>query len=406
METNLKKLLSVLSVVCFSIASVHAADCCDTGIQTREKMQPPSRTAVPPGKYQNGEDSPSIMVSVDYTLWTARQEGLAVAVGGYNPSLNSEVCCGSVCYPKFKLRSGFKVDLGMYLCHDGWDSVITYTWFYNRKNRFRNCCFPEGTAYSTWAVDPITRLLGGDCDVVEPALIDQACSRFNNWFNRIDWTLGRTFYAGHYHTIRVFLGLLGAWDKMNFDINYLPVCNPGFWTAWRNSQKWWGVGPYFGVSPAFIFPQWCGDSQWSIFLDAGIALPWSKANALMRKFTVPFVPSSGATVTNSCCCNNQGTCGSCCGTSGTGCDCIDVNCDSSMQLCYNNIFWNVMPMLELALGLRWETWFECNWNFRLQAAWEQQVWFAHNYMFSMGQNLYAAGDYSMQGLTVKAVVGF
>lgn len=421
METNLKKLLSVLGAVCLSIASVNADDrgdrnCCSPCPQTREKMQPPSRTAVPPGKYQTGEDSPCLMVSAAYTLWTARQDGLAYAVSGFNPTNAADVCCGNVCYPKSKLRSGFKVDLGTYLCHDGWDAVATYTWFYNKRNGFTSCCFTEGTLYSTWAVRPFGTCCTTapfNCDMLHTQRLNQACARFNNWFNRIDATLGRTFYAGHYHTLRVFLGLLGAWDKQNFDINYLPTCLASEWSLWRNSQKWWGVGPYAGFSPTFIFPQWCGDSQWSIFLDAGIALPWSKANARHRFFTTPFIASgSGSGCVTDCCpttsCCPDTNCNTCCETNccEDGCKCVEPGCDSPMYICYNNIYWNVMPMLELALGLRWETWFECNWNFLLQAAWEEQVYFDHNYFFSIGDNPRGNGNYSMQGLTVKAIVGF
>lgn len=438
METNLKKLFSIFGLVCFSIASVNAQadngdNCCNIGcIKTREIPKPPARSAVPPCKYINGDDSPSIMVSADYTLWTARQTGLAYAVSGFNPCFDGSICCGNVCFPKSKLRSGFKVDLGMFLCHDCWDVVATYTWFYNKRNRFHQCCFPEGSGYSTWAVDPLVTCCdsstacpaanannGFDCNRVRTQVLDQACGRFSNWFNRVDVTLGRNYYAGHYHTLRVFLGLLGAWDKQWFDINYLGRCrNVNDWSLWRNEQKWWGVGPYFGVSPAFIFPQWCGDSQWSIFLDSGFALPWSKANATMRMFRTPNITTSGTSVTtaNACCCNDN-SCGSCCGretsccpSSNDCCDsecpCVEPSCDSSMPICYNLTYWNIMPMMELALGLRWETWLECNWNFLLQAAWETQVYFDHNWMFSMGDNPRSNGNYTMQGLTIKAVIGF
>ncbi len=64
-------------------------------------------------------------------------------------------------------------------------------------------------------------------------------------------------------------------------------------------------------------------------------------------------------------------------------------------------------MLELALGLRWDTWWSDNsWHLRLQAGWEEQVWFAHNYMFGMGSPMKGEGNYSMNGLTIKARANF
>jgi len=413
METNLKKLLSIFGVVCFSIASLSAGPCCPTekqsnnccDVNTREKMMPPSRTAVPPGKYQQGEDSPCVLISADYTLWTARQGGLAYAITGLNFD-GSENCCGTVCYPKWKLRSGFKVDLGMYLDHDGWDVVAQYTWFYNQNNRFDSCCFDAGTGMATWGLPlQIGELEQTNCaQIFLPSQLTAACAKWDNWFNRIDLQMGRTFYAGHYHTLRAFLGLLGAWDQQDFDINYLPTCFFDGSTNYllRNRQTWWGIGPWAGVCPAYIFPQGCSDTQWSIFLDSGIALPWCKADATHRMFTQASVASTSTSGCNDC--NDCGSCNDCCDDG--GCDCIEVNCDDPRIACYENVFWNVMPVLDLALGLRWETWFECNWNFLLQAAWEQQVYFDHNHMFALGDNPRGSGNYTMQGLTIKAAIGF
>jgi len=355
MESNLKKLLSIFAVVCFSTSSAYAYD--------DEDSKSPARSSVPPGKHYGGEDGgPNVMISAAYTLWTAREDGLATATSTHLTTANASITEGKVFYPDWKVRSGFKVDLGVLLDHDGWDLLAQYTWFYNKKNNLVNQPFTLGEAVSTWAVNQSQSALRTNRN------------KWDIWFNRIDLMLSRVFYTGHYMDMKAFLGLVGAWDKQHFDIDYVgSTGSADDEYKWRNQQDWWGVGPYAGVCPTYIFGPADSDSHFSVFLDSGIALPWSKANALMRQYYDDTTTSADMT-----------------------------NLDSS-----RNVFWGLAPMVELALGLRWETWFENNWNFLLQAAWENQVWFSHNHMINkLHVNNGPAGSYVMQGLTIKAVIGF
>ena len=366
METNLKKALSIFGVVCFSMTSLFAGSYDSRDDDTAGHH---AKSAVPPAT-QPGEDSPCVFITADYTYWVARQAGLAYAVSNdYTTTADSVTSrpAGQVFYPNWKGRSGFKVGLGCYLNHDGWDLFAQYTWFYNnqqRNNYGANANFTPGQGATTWWID----------DASELVLDDLAVARnfWANWFNRVDLQLARSHYAGHYLQMRPYLGLVGAWDDQYFNIQYKEVTTATRWHTWTNTQKWWGIGPWGGVCNAFLFPM--GDSQthWSLFMDMGIALPWTKTQVNSR---------------------------------------LQNNATAAMLNDAHTLdtYWTTAPMIEMALGLRWETWWTegMNWNFMLQAAWEEQVWFDHNQMRPIGtQAIGGNGNYIMQGLTIKAKVGF
>ena len=350
METNLKKLLPIVGVVCLSMTHAFAAD------YDSSSNSPQAQMAVPPSPTP-GESGPNIFISADYTLWTARESGLAIAASNYYSPATGSPDQGKVFYPKMKLCSGFKVDLGVYLPHDNWDVKAEYTWFNNNNNKMHDADFTSGQAISTFNPDPL----------VGPVALSEASSSWNVWFNRIDLTMGRSFFAGHYLSVRPFMGLLGAWDNQKLHVGYTTTGLTEY--DLHNTQKWWGVGAYGGMNATFTFVS-DSSNQWSLFLDAGTALPWSKFNGTQSS-------------------KNE--------TSET------------TRYSFHNSTYLVTAMLETSLGIRWETWWsDGSWMFLLQAAWEEQVWFSHNNFITLGSGTTGAGTgaYTMQGLTVKAAIAF
>jgi hypothetical protein len=352
MKTKFNKLLPIVGIACLGLTQLSA------DYNTNSQATPPTQMAVPPSPTP-GEAGPNVFISADYTLWTAREAGLAIATSNCYTTPTSTATQGKVYYPENKLRSGFKVDLGVYLPHDNWDIKAEYTWFYNNSNSLHNANFTAGTAVATFSVDP---------DASYQTFLNSAQSSWNNWFNRIDLTMGRSFFAGHYLAIRPFMGLLGAWDNQKLNIIYQDTFNQNYYL--NNSQKWWGVGAYGGLNATFTFVS-DSSNQWSLFLDSGAALPWSK-----------FRGSQSVA------------------TTATG---------SSKSIWFTNTFYNVCPMLETSLGIRWETWWsDGSWMFLLQAAWEEQVWFNHNNFLVAGSSAVGNGNgaLSLNGLTVRAAIAF
>lgn len=317
----------------------------------------PAKMAVPPSPTP-GEAGPNVFISADYTLWTAREAGLAIAESTYYSTASTAPVEGKVFYPDWKLRSGFKVDLGVYLPHDNWDLKAEYTWFYNKGNHMKDLGVAAGQTLNTNWIDPLSGV----------QTIASAAAKWDNWFNRIDVTLGRSFFAGHYLAIRPFMGLLGAWDNQDLDIQYKTTTTQANPYTIDNDQKWWGVGIYSGTESTFTFMS-DSSNQWSLFLNAGAALPWSKFD------------SKNTTKDDS----------------------------GNTKASVGNDFYTVAPMIEATLGIRWETWWsDGSWKFLLQAGWEEQVWFNHNNFVVPGSdaNSIGSGSYTMQGLTIKAAVAF
>ncbi len=310
--------------------------------------------AVPPGVLCATEDGPNFYVDAAYTLWTAREEGLSFAISNWYtahiPEADSSP--GQVFYPDWKLRSGFKVGAGWYACHDCWDVKFLYTWFRNKNNAMQAASFASTQGVGTWLSQGFT--------------LDSAASRWNNWFQRVDGQLGRSFYVGHYLSFRPFLGVLGAFDEQWFDIDY--VRTPNIARTWRNTQKFWGIGPYAGFNSSFVMFH-SDQTEWSLFLDSGFSLPWSRFKTHQLWFD-----------------NN---------------DLVIAD--------YGNTFWTLSSMFELALGLRYQFFFNC-WcrdrSFTLQAAWEEQIWFSHNQFKIILESDTLRGNYAMQGFTLTLGLSF
>ncbi len=367
METNLTKALSIFGVVCFSMASLFADSSSNNMNNDSSSNNMNMQCAVPPAAYP-GEDAPYCYITADYTYWVARQAGLAYVTSNDYSGIGGSTspAQGSVFYPSITGRSGFKVGAGCFLHHDGWDLYAEYTWFWNKQNinsYGANAGFTVNQGASTWWVNDANTGFATD--------VYQSNSFWANWFNRVDAMIARSFYAGHYLQLRPFLGLLGAWDEQWYNIRYNQSGSTTRWVTWANNQKWWGIGPYAGLCSAFMFPIGDQSTQWSLFMDTGMSLPWQKWQ-VNKKVTdnASTLPTDAWT---------------------------QDNC------------WSTEPMVEMALGLRWETWWNegMNWNFMLQAAWESQVYFSHNHMSPVGYEAVSGqGDYIMQGLTIKAKVGF
>ena len=391
MNTNLKKLLPLLGVVCLSTTHGFADDYSLSSADTCAKI----KSAVPPGVNCPCDDGPNVYVNVAYTLWTARQEGLAsgysntafAPVVGNDSTIDKQpLPNGKVLYPSWKLRSGFKVGLGAYLDHDCWDVGIEYAWFWNKNNSFSGISSTiettkaGGASTANGGVAPLWQSAAtfGGSALTQWNTIN---CKWNNWFNRIHTQLGRSVYVGHYLSLRPFIGLIGAWEEQNCEIEAVALPTPGFGMMVDGNtghQDWWSVGPYMGFNTAFIFTN---DScnEWSLFMDSGFALPWGHYETTYKQ---NWSASTSQTRT--------------------------VEIDKALVESTTSHFWNIGPMIELSLGLRWETtWSECNeWSFLLQAAWESQVWFAHNQIPTWNVGNGGGNNYGMHGLTLKAQLDF
>lgn len=384
MKTKLKKLLPVAGVVCGFSSLLNAAQD-DKSMQHQNQSMMRQNT-----QHTNGDDTnfrqitpnagprvtngADVFVTADFIYWTARQDSLAFAYTGVDPSVSDAVASpvdsrGTRYTAPRKYEPGFKVGLGLNLGHDGWDVFLEYTWF--RSNN---------TDTATAGALPYQRLVPATVAVPSSLNFDllTVTNGTGSWrfrFNNFDLELGRNFYVSQYLTLRPHIGLKGNWINQYFDgtgtgfwFGDTPIDDLGYGygsissATINRSQKWWGVGIRSGIDTAWYF-----DKNWSIFGDFALSGLWGRFNT-----------SAKATVV---------------GTYGT------PELGSSVPAWIGANYHTVKYVGEFQLGLRFDYWFsDDDYHFGLSAAWEVQSWINHNQM--------TFTDLGLQGLTIKARFDF
>ena len=367
----------------FSTTFLTASEECSTSSNIRQIV--PLAVNIPDVGFTFG-------LNIGYTLWTAKEDGLVIDLAEIYtpPSPSNATRYGETFYPRFQLRSGFKVGGNLLLDYDGWDIGAQYTWFWNKHNRYSSFR-STGTLSPTLVSGP----LGGISETFEDTdgegilsenerrncsdlpqtsekyrlnrIITTPIGKWNNWFNRVDLTLGKGFYLGKHLVLRSFLGVIGAFEKQSFDVRHPDPSSPSSTVLENTTQRFWAVGPYTGCKISYI----CHSSlhsEVSFFLDGGFSLTLAhyKTNtfsSLGRHFLLSKV---------------------------------------------YNPFSSIDPMGEFSLGIRLQNFWSPssdNSSFLLQGAWETQVWFNHNQMILMNRQN-STNNYLMHGLTLKAEVTF
>lgn len=330
MNKNLRRLLSLSILASCAVAPISAYD-------NKNEHKHNVQHAVPPGQYPSSQDALPFFIGAYYTYWVPYQTGMNLGLGGNNLAQP-----GNVARPALNGASGFKVSLGSNTGHDAWNVQLNYTWFWYSPGYRANNPKNEVLYIPTFNAN----------NVVYQTLE----SRFQTQFNRIDGIVDRSFYAGHYLAFRPWLGLLGVWDYQNLDYN--ATTEQEQIEKARDTQNWWGIGPYAGVEATFYFT-----NDWGLFISSGGSLLLANHDVNIGDFYyTDDTPSS--TVRNN-----------------------------------KTNFNNVEPMIETSLGLRWDSnW--TDWALRIDVAWELQTYFNHNGFLPYYSPVGVLGDYSMQGLTV------
>lgn len=304
-------------------------------------------------------DGIDLFFTVDFIWWTARQDCLAYAITAPDPAPADE-CSGKpkghVKHPDFRWKPGFKVGLGANLWHDGWDAYVQYTWLHGgtKKSHDNHCSDDSATSGS---LIPLWKLVGVQEDDTFRTF-SRASTRWDLHFNVIDLEIGRDFFVSRYLTLRPFSGLKITWQRQDNKNLYIGTNT----AIIRNRSKTWGIGIRPGIN-----------AYWHFTREFGIFSDWA-FTALMTKFN-----------------NDRG-------------DKTIVEGNTTATK-YNNSFYSLKGILELALGLRYDIWFGCNdaFHFGLSAAWEEQLWINQNNLFS---ECCSQGDLMLHGLTIQARLDF
>ncbi|QVL57594.1 MAG: MOMP family protein [Simkaniaceae bacterium] len=309
-----------------------------------------------------------VCITADFIYWTARMDGLSYAItGSSDGTLNASK--GSVQYPDWRWKPGFKVGLGLNLPHDGWDIYAEYTWLHSRAW--------DATSINHKGILPTWDISHLDQFSTTTASITSARANWKVHINTFDLSLGRNYFISKFLTLRPFVGFKGSWIKQDYHVRYSVLINPLNSTLrMKNDQSYWGIGLRTGMNTAWHLTQ-----AWSLYGDFALSALWSQFEVDRKDTRLDEANNGGA--------NNP-----------------SLN-TSITVVNSSNDFHTLKGVLELGLGVRGEWWvFEDRYHFLVQAGWEEQLWINHNNLMKLHFTQSDHGDLTLQGLTIKARFDF
>lgn len=251
---------------------------------------------------------------------------------------------------------GVRVGLGWKAC-ENWDLAAYWTYYRNSESTTASVDpFPEFVPFrGEESLQPLW--LDGFASGVTPNQWEKIRAKWKFTLNRLDLELGRRYWLTQCFNMRPFIGLSGIWTETNFRVkhftkisNFLntptaPVIATQSATAHLKNTNW-SVGLLGGFQPTWRF-----FNCFSLFGEVDIALLWGKFKA--KNSEEVFASSSRPA--------------------------INTVTTSDFEFSFRNSVFCMQAILDLAIGLRWETyWCDC-YHFELDAGWEHHIFFAHNH---------------------------
>lgn len=314
-----------------------------------------------------------LFVDAEFLYWYSRENNLTYAVKGQvlqrTPAVGAASPQNALSPTEYKhletnWEPGVRLGFGWKTC-DGWDLSAYWTYYKNEKrNSVSTDSFTAGTApplggfllTNPWVDEAAFRIV--------PPSFDRISAKWNLRLNQIDLELGRKYFLSECFVMRPYMGLRGAFarthfrTKSTFDTETFTISGGAVTTTPLRMpysaidsfvNKNWGVGLLGGLQPSWYFAQ-----SFSIFGNIELALLWGefksrkKENYDSTAFTV-----AGGVVTQ--------------------------QADAHVLGESKDNFFGMQPILDLALGIRWERdWCENRYRFALDAGWEHHIWFDYN----------------------------
>lgn len=321
-----------------------------------------------------------VNVALDVLYWRPEVANNTVTQSGSFPPAGAQgevylPTSGQVQNMNYRWNWGVRVGIGYDFKHDNWDLDLTYThlssharWnqgtgqnsFYT-LTRGSNAVLPSTTAYSF-------------------ATEVKASGSFA--YQGLDLILGRDYFVSSKLAFNPHFGLKSAWIEDNESVEYgggvltAPNGKQGFSgnnTKAIDNCKSWGIGPAMGLNSSWYFHK-----GFSVGMNLDGALIYTSYKTRHKNYF-----SASPEV-----------------------DIIDVT----------NNYHRFIPMIDLFLGLKWETYFNKDKNyFDIALGWETQMWWDQIQRFEVTQGTggtanvtgtYNGRDLSMQGMTLKLMVSF
>ncbi len=352
-------------------------------------------------------DSGEFSVTVAGFYWQATEDGLEYAIETKVATPTAAATTGAAASlieasydtPNFKWKPGFKVGIGYNTTHDGWDLELIWTHFNGRANSSN-----DNESDLNVTLLPLWSAFGPATDTSGTILwATQANTSWRVNLNLVDLELGREFWTSKMLTLRPHIGFRVALIRQKFEIDYLG----GIWGTASNGSPILTGGPFTnevdmknhfsgggvrgGLDTVWNFG--CCDpcsGNWGIFGNLALSLIYGKFDVDQNEFNESPLAVTGFAKTP--------------------------------ILETEDNFRAVRGMVDLALGLQWQSLFnDNNYGILIQLAWEFHQFFNQNQFWRVnrigdgtsttgnhGENVFAQtrGDLSTQGVTLTARLTF
>lgn len=310
-------------------------------------------------------------VTVEFLYWSIREDQLGFALKESIQTLpDNQITITSksdTLHPNWHFEPGYRIGVGILKSHDGWDIYAKYTWI-----------SVGGTKKSAKIEDTNTERLSAINGLSTNPGIEQITQTSGRWeldFSVIDAELGRRFFISRYLVLRPFIGFKGTWQDQNYRVKFIGMA-PQFSQLdnsaeglSKQSLHYWGVGIRGGLDTTWHF-----NRCWSLIGNIIITGLWEQfeaENKATRALLTPQVGSSPVTT-----------------------------------LYTDNTFSTIKPILELLIGLRYESWFCCeSYHLAIDGGWELQWWDGQNQFFEVSRES-RLGDLVLTGLSLKFRLDF
>lgn len=307
----------------------------------------------------------NLFFDAEFLYWYASESNLVYAIKEQEIERVPGVNTGSIPFvlvPKSYKNLGTTWDPGVRAglgvkIRDGWDVSTYWTYFNSEKKAstsvpsFSTVAPSDGNfgLLNPWT-SPAELVASGDG--ISP-IFDRISAKWNLTLNQIDLQIGRKFWLSQYFLMRPYMGMRGAWANTGFRtkssrtiFSIPPVAMPIPTVDITYHNHNWGVGLLGGIQPSWYFAE-----RFSLFGDLGVALLWGNNRLKERDHYQSIIVSAiGATLPGN-----------------------DFATTSKEN------FFRMQTLLDLALGLRFETnWCQNRYAFALDAGWEHHIWFNYN----------------------------
>lgn len=316
--------------------------------EKQEEITPPAGPFI-----KGGAD---LFVTGEFLWWKGIQERLNYAITGVLVQPGTTLSTsGKVYKVHYPWNPGFRVGIGFYPGHDGWDLYARYTWYHSHST--------DRASNRSGNMVSIGSYIGG-LTHIQINGITSARSDWDLHYNVVDLELGRNFFLSKFLKTRLFAGLRGTFNSQNWNTHYHsneiifgsngPL--PGIIQT-KQDQDTWGVGIRMGGNLTWTFYK-----AWSLVSDASFTGIWVEYDNHRRDILSQ--TGVGSTTT------------------------VNIKSDP------NSTLFNI----DLMLGFKGEWWFyDDTYHLSAQAGWENQLWLHYgNFIFINGN-----GDLSFSGLTAK-----